>query len=308
MKYWQTKLPEPVIGRAKSLGAAGQAWLDELDPLINELESTWNIRVTDVLGGGSHAFIGSCTDNAGRENILKIELPDYDQIYFQQGADMLERANGNGYCRLYAVNAARRAMLLEKLGEPLSCSGKSTEEQIHILCNALLKTWQLPLCSTESGRTNANYHWFKSFIPSAWQQQEKPCAGAVVDTALRYVTWLEDRTNPAQYVWVHGDVHANNMLRVPGTTNYKLIDPDGKIFEKSYDVGVLMREWPKEYAKNPLEQGRMRSRMLSGLTNVPEEEIWAWGYLQMVATALILLQIGQKELAQTMLRIAEAWT
>lgn len=308
MQQWHQKLPSQVVGRAKALGRAGEEWLAQLDSMIVQLESAWKIRVTDVLHGGSHALIGSCIDESGLEQILKIELPDYDEIYFQQGVDMLERANGNGYCRVYAADASKRAVLLEKLGTPLSSSGKSAKEQMRILCDSLLKTWQLPLTASEAGRTNANYHWFKTFIPSAWSQQEKPCLCSVVDTALQYAHWLEKKTNPAAYVWVHGDAHANNMLNVPGTMEYKLIDPDGKVFEKSYDVGVLMREWPEEYAANPLEKGHARSRFLCELTNVAEDEIWAWGYLQMTTTALILLQIGQKELAQTMLRIAEAWT
>ena len=57
-------------------------------------------------------------------------------------------------------------------------------------------------------------------------------------------------------IWVHGDAHNNNMLNVPGTKHYKSIDPCGHFLKKNYDVGVLMREWPEEYAPNPLEKGR----------------------------------------------------
>jgi len=106
---------------------------------------------------------------------------------------------------------------------------------------------------------------------------------------------------------VHGDAHNNNMLRIPGQEGYKFIDPDGVIFEKSYDVGVIMREWPEEYAHQPLHSGWQRCRFLSRLTGVDEHDIWQWGYLQMTATALVLLDIGQTEQAQQMLHICEAW-
>jgi len=308
MQKWRDQLPPQVVGRAQALGALGIAWLTELDSLVARLEEVWRIQVNSVLQGGSHAFIGQAEDTSGSTCILKIELPDYSEADFLKGVGMLERAAGNGYCRVFAVDALRRAVLLEQLGEPLRLSGKSIEEQMQVLCRALVATWQIPLVQEERKRNDGNYVWFRSFIPGEWEAAGKPCARGVVDESLRILDWLEAQTNPEEYVWIHGDAHSNNMLRVPGTDDYKFIDPDGKVFEKSYDVGVLMREWPEAYVQDPVIAGHERSRLLSVLTGVPEAEIWAWGYLQMVATALILRQIGQNELSETMLRIAEAWT
>ena len=308
VQNWRDQLPPQVSGRAQTMGNDGIQWLEKLNHLIFRLEEMWAIRVNSVLNGGSHAFIGCAADSSGKEYILKIELPDYSEEAFLQGAAMLVRADGKGYCRLYQVDASKRAVLLEKLGAPLRCSGKSAEEQMRIICSALLETWNIPLNGDEADAVQGNYGWFRSFLPSTWESEDKPCHRSVIDTALGYVNWLEARTRPQEYVWVHGDAHNNNMLHVPGAQIYKFIDPDGRFFEKSYDVGVLMREWPEEYLANPLEKGKERSRFLSELTGVPEPEIWAWGYLQMTATALILHQIGQKELAETMLKIAEAWT
>ena len=79
------------------------------------------------------------------------------------------------------------------------------------------------------------------------------------------------------------------------------------MFEKSYDLGVLMREWPDEYKTDPVRNRHERAEFLSELTGVDAGEICAWGYLQMVSTAFILLQIGQNELGNTMLNIASAW-
>lgn len=307
MQNWCEKLPPQVVGRARTLGPEGQQWLQQLNESIAQLEDLWNVRVTEVLSGGSHAFIGCAVNDGGDAFILKMELPDYPLEAFLEGVNMLKRARGKGYCRLIAVDASRRAALLERLGEPLGCSGKNAQEQMRILCAAMLDTWSIPLTQAEEGRSNANYHWFKSYIPSTWEAEPTLCSRRVVDAALRYTNWLEKRTQPQGYVWVHGDAHANNMLRVPGTDSYKLIDPDGKVFEKSYDVGVLMREWPEDYQPDPMTKGRERSRFLSELTGVPAEDIWAWGFLQMAATAMILHQIGQEELSRTMLSIAEKW-
>lgn len=307
MVKWHERLPASVTGRAHSLGESGSQWLNNLDNYVPELENTWDIRVTDVLSGGSHAFIGAAVNPAGRKYVLKIELPDYPLVNFLRGAEMLNRANGMGYCRIYAIDLDKRAVLLERLGDALKESQLSPEMQMTILCRALEQTWNLPLNTEESARDDNNYHWFRTYIPHTWQELDRPCSEKVVESAMHYVDWLSSRTDPAQYVWIHGDAHNANMLRVPGTNQYKFIDPDGKIFERSYDVGVLMREWPDSYDASPYETGRERSHFLSKLTGIPAQDIWAWGYLQMVATALILLQIGQTALGRKMLSIAEHW-
>jgi len=108
-------------------------------------------------------------------------------------------------------------------------------------------------------------------------------------------------------VIVHGDAHNNNTLMTLDGKGFKLIDPDGIYYEKAYDLGVLMREWPEEYRVYPLENGRKRCKLLHELTGADEKGIWQWGFLQTVSTSLILLQIGQIELADEMLHTAEAW-
>ncbi|MBQ8952944.1 MAG: phosphotransferase, partial [Clostridia bacterium] len=189
---------------------------------------------------------------------------------------------------------------------PLRLSGLPPRTQMTIICQALRASWETP--AEELPVFPGGHGGFGKFIGEAYESLSRPCSREVIDRALEMVSALGKRTDPAAYVMVHGDAHNNNMLRVPGTDEYKFIDPDGMVFERSYDVGVLMREWPEEYAAASLAAGRDRCAFLSGLTGVPQEDIWDWGFLQMTATALILLQIGQDELGHTMLAIAEKWT
>ncbi len=86
-----------------------------------------------------------------------------------------------------------------------------------------------------------------------------------------------------------------------------MIDPDGIIYEKAYDLGVLMREWTEEYKHHPVEKGMERCAHLSMLTGVDKQAIWEWGFLQCVSTGLLLLAIDNKS-GKDLLAVAEAWS
>lgn len=304
---WRSKLPEMVAGRAAAMGETGREWLNRLNGMIAELEKRWNVQVVEVLSGGSHAFVGLVRGSGGEERILKIDMPENPLREFISGVETLRRADGRGYCRLYAVEPEFRAALLEKLGGRLHDSGLEPRRQMRLICEALKSSWQISVEGLEDILTSGTAVWFSDFMPAAYAQLGAPCGKKVLDTALGYVEAIEARTQPGEYVLVHGDAHNNNMLNVPGTDEYRFIDPDGQLYEKAYDVGVLMREWPEEYAEKPMEAARERCRYLSGLTGVAENEIWEWGFLQMAATGMLLIQIGQRELGGKMLGIAEQW-
>ncbi|MBR5545585.1 MAG: hypothetical protein IKU70_01175 [Clostridia bacterium] len=307
MTGWHTRLPRAVKGRAEALGKPGIDWISQLDENIAYIEKQWKITVIDVLEGGSTAFVGlSCIEH-GAECILKISLPNDPLDKYALSVNALRSADGKGYCRLYADDIGRRAVLLERLGPRLSQSGLPPEKQMEILCKAMQEIWQSPVDPVHQKDAQNKHSGFSSFIKSAWSELNPPYSSKIVCTALHFADELQRRTDPSQYVNVHGDAHNNNMLLIPGTQEYKLIDPDGLIFEKSYDVGVLMREWPDEFEEDALAKGRERSKYLSHLTGVNETDIWEWGFLQMTTTALILLSIGQNELGRQMLDVAEKW-
>lgn len=139
-----------------------------------------------------------------------------------------------------------------------------------------------------------------------WEKLKHPCSHKVIERAFSYLQSREE-TNPAEFVLLHGDTHANNTLKELLGESFKLTDPDGIIYEKAYDLGILLREWIEEYELGLLKKGKERCRYLSRLTGISEKAIWEWGYLQTVSAAFVLLQIGQKETGRKMLRVAECW-
>lgn len=68
-----------------------------------------------------------------------------------------------------------------------------------------------------------------------------------------------------------------------------------------------MRKWPDELFDNPIILGEKRCELLSELTNVESRLIWEWGFIQCVATGLLLVKTGQKQEGIKLLNIAESW-
>lgn len=301
-------LPPMVIGKANAAGDAGRRWLEDLDGIVAELEQMWKIKVGKALFGGSHALVGAAVGMDGTQYALKVDLPDGDISEFQRAAHMLAAADGRGYAKIYACDENRRAVLMERLGGTLREAGYPPERQMEIICGALDETWRIDpgAVSAQMPDGEASIAWFRRFIPDMRQKTGLPC-GRIVDRALQYLAEREKYLNRDNWVILHGDAHNNNMLRVPGSGRFKLIDPEGVFYEREYDLGVLMREWPDEYAADPVRAGRERARFLSDLTGADEHGIWQWGFLQMVSTALILVSIGENALGRQMLRIAQAW-
>lgn len=300
--------PPAVIARAESLGEAGKQWLRSLPQIIKQLEDDWNITVRTAMTGGTHAFVAPADGKNGEQYAVKIDIPDMSEQEYMNEIRLLRIADGEGYVRIHRVNSGLRASLQERLGERLKDKNYAIEKQIEILCSALVQTWKTPAEKPNLPNGADSVNWFRSFISESWQSLGKPCSEAVIRRAMEYLDAREARLNPEKYVLVHGDVHNNNALESltePGT--FKLIDPDGIFYEPGYDLGVLMREWPEEYEENPIENARARCALLHRLTGADEDSIWQWGFLQTVSTSFVLLQIGQAELAEKMLGIAEKW-
>lgn len=306
-KFGRRAVPPLVVKRALSVGEAGKAWLENLDGTIRELEQRWDISVGEALHGGTHAFVACADGRNGEQYALKIDMPEDLGGDFNNAVAALKIANGRGYPRLYAYDLSKKACLIERLGKPINRLGYSTYEQLRIICDALQKVWAMPVTGDIPLTDVNSIEWFRAFIGKSWQELNRPCSRRVIDKALSYLQSREDAVNPAGFVLLHGDAHGGNALKELSGEGFKLIDPDGIVYEKAYDLGVLMREWVDDYAQEPFNCGRERCRYLHELTGVDERAIWEWGYLQTVSTAFVLIKIGQEETGGKMMRTAECW-
>jgi streptomycin 6-kinase len=106
---------------------------------------------------------------------------------------------------------------------------------------------------------------------------------------------------------LHGDAHQWNTLEAGN--GFKLIDPDGVIGEREYDLAIPMRESHEELlAGDPLALGQERCRLLARLTGLDPIAIWEWGFVERVATGLLcMLEDRKREWGRPVLEVADAW-
>lgn len=301
-------IPQLVVRRAKAAGAVGTEWLANLDSLISSLEEQWRITVSTSLTGGSHAFAAYASGEDEKEYVLKIDMPESSgHADFSNAVQALKIANGRGYVRLFAYDTEKKAYLLERLGKPLKELNYSTYKQLDIICATLKKSWfQIQESHLPNGGETIS--WFRGFIKSTWISLSCPCPMNVIEKAYAFLESREADYNPDEYVLIHGDAHSTNILQyITGDSEFKLIDPDGVLYEKAYDLGVLMREWVDEYAQEPVQKGLERCERLHNITGVNKQAIWEWGFLQCVSTGLLLLKIGQEDDGKKLLKTVEAW-
>ena len=307
-KEKQRIVPPVVVRRAKSVGAIGEAWLANLDRMVSELEHRWHVCVGETLYGGSHAFVANADGENGEKYVLKIDMPENLGGDFRNGINALQMVDGHGYVKLYAYDLETKACLLERLGPPLNQLGYCVEEQLQIICSLLQKVWKTPVKDNKLTNGYESIAWFREFIGQAWEQLKHPCSHRVIKQAYCYLQEREKALNPAEFVLLHGDAHGGNTLKTMSGEGFRFIDPDGIVYEKAYDLGVLMREWMEQYQQDPIKAAKQRCHYLHNLTGVCEQAIWQWGYLQTVSTGFVLLKSGQKETGEKMLHLSEAWS
>lgn len=288
-------LDVPAVVREKALAAGAAEWLEALPQLVREIEADWEITVGAAFPFSTEAFVAEveCTD--GSPAVLKLIVPRGGDAAAHE-ATALRLARGEGCARLLREDLERGALLLEKLGRPLSGLGLPLRARHEVLVATAQRMWRpAPESGLPTGEEKARS--LGRFIIATWEELGAPCDRAAIDHALecaerRRVAHRHDRA-----VLVHGDVHQWNALEA--AEGFKLVDPDGLLAEPEYDLGIVMRE-------DPLEGDlRQRAAWLAERTGLDEEAIWEWGVVERVSTGLFATRVGMQPIARQMLDVAE---
>jgi streptomycin 6-kinase len=300
-------IPQAVQRRACAAGTFGLVWLAGLERTVLDLAHAWNLSIGQTLEGGTEALVVEATLADGREAVLKLRPPE--PIVAAGEFETLLAARGRGYADVYAYDAVRAAILLERLGPLLAMLGLAVDTQLSIICQTLVRAWTPPptgiLLPTGADKAQS----LSDFITTTWRELGEPCSALIIDTALHYGEARARAFDPSAAVLAHGDAHPWNTLVAPGVgaRHFKLVDPDGLWIEPAYDLAIPMREWTAELlAGDPVQLGVERCHQLSALTGVKSEPIWQWGFLERTSTGLLCLQLGLDG-GHEMLIVAEAW-
>ena len=284
----------------------GAAWLAALPGLLTALERQWAVRLTEWLPGGTTSVVARATTLDGRPVVVKAAVPG---PWFDDQVRTLAAADGDGYVRLLARGGGRRAALLEALGPSLHDSGLPPSAQLSVLGRLVRRGWRPPPI-LDSARDKAAE--LAPFVLRLWEQLGHPCSEQVVEQALVCARRRSSAFDPRRAVVVHGDAAAANAARVlaprDGTEDgFVLLDPDEFVGDRTYDLGVAMRDWCPELLDAP-EPGRLHDgwcRMLAELTSTDPGAVSDWAYVERVSTGLYAMSLGAQDDALAHLRSAQ---
>ena len=290
-------LPPEVIAKAKAYGA--ERWLSELPDLIAGLERDWSISVGRTYPGSTEAMVAQARLADGTPAVLKLCVLNRGDVV-EDEITVLRLVSGQGCAKLLRADPARGAILLERLGQPMSSLNLPITERHELLCAAAERIWRpAPGASLPSGPAKGRER--ASLLTTAWEQLDRPCREQAIDYALACVTRRIEAHDDERAVLLHGDVHQWNALQANDGT-FKLVDPDGAVAEPEFELSILMREDPVELMTG---DPRDRARWLARRCGLDATRIWEWGVFERVSTGLVLTQIGLQPVARQMLAAAD---
>jgi streptomycin 6-kinase len=288
----------PDIVRQKAFAAGAGAWLDDLPLLVSTLEQEWGIAVGEPYSDSTEAFVAAATCEDGTPVVLKLLVPRSGDAAENEIA-VLRLSGGDGCVRLLRDDAARGALLLERLGQPLYQLGLPICRRHEILCSTAARVWRpAPGCGLPTGAEKARR--LADFITATWEELGHPCSERAIDYAVACARRRADAHRDERAVLVHGDVHQWNALEAQG--GFKLVDPDGLLAEPEYDLGIIVREDPLDLLDGDPHE---RARWLAARTGLDATTIWEWGVVERVSTGLLGTKVGLQPVARQMLAVAD---
>lgn len=287
--------------RQKAIAVGAGAWLDDLPLLVASLEHEWGIVVGDAYSDSTEAFVAKAACDDSTAAVLKLIVPRSGDAADNEIA-VLRLTGGEGCVRLLRDDAARGALLLERLGRSLYQLALPILKRHEILCSAAAHVWRpAPGCGLPTGAEKSR--WLAGFITATWEELDHPCSERAIDYALACAASRADAHLDERAVLVHGDVHQWNALEA--SDGFKLVDPDGLLAEPEYDLGIIMREDPLDLLGGDPHE---RARWLSARTGLNATSIWEWGVVERVSTGLLGTKVGLQPVSRQMLAVADRLT
>ncbi|MEO5710581.1 MAG: aminoglycoside phosphotransferase family protein [Nocardioidaceae bacterium] len=280
----------------RDLSASVRHFVEVLPSICRE----WDLTVERWLPGGAGTPPLAVRRTDGSTAVLKIAEPGAQDV----AVSVLRAGDGHGYAKVLAWEADCGALLLERLGHDLWTEESTLSGQGRVLVPLLGEAWQVPMARGRpfQGKASGLLAILADLGPRYGSHHED-----VLSVATEYAGELA--ASETAEVVCHGDPHPGNVLR--SGEGWALIDPDGFIGERAYDLGVVMRDACREIrdaeASRPgaaRSMLREESRRLAEAANVDPERVWRWGFVERVTTGLYLRWFGHARESATFLDTA----
>ncbi|WP_232547135.1 aminoglycoside phosphotransferase family protein [Propioniciclava soli] len=261
---------------AASGGVLG--WAGDLRTTLTRLARAWELRPLELYDSGIGHPVVRVAWPAG-EAVLKVAPPDD----LRAQTLVLVADGGRAYARVLAVDEA--AVLLERLGAPLHAAVPDPLEQLRIQARLLRRAWEVPLAVGE--RVGSKAAGLLGILDA------HAGLGAEVPHVLERARGLAEdlAVGECAEVVCHGDAHSGNVL-ARGGGSFALVDPDGFVGERAYDLGVTMRSFLPEVHVGGARFVADCAAVLAEESGVEADRIEAWAFVERVTTGLFLRLLG----------------
>ncbi len=301
------QLTDATQRRAELLGTPGQVWTQELPHKVKEALNQYGLTFLTAVEGGSESYLALAQDCTGIQRILKVLMPS--DAYVSAEIAGLQAANGRGYVRILEADASKNIVVMERLGSPIAESGLSVQAQMSQVTRALQESWQADTDGQELVPGERKADWLENHLRHTPGKIGMKFDPKSIHQALDLIENRRAVWQRPEFVLAHGDPHEYNTLAVSNEQagDYRLVDPDGMLFEAAYDLGILLRNWIDTYQQaDPAGELLRRAIWLSEETAVEKNAIISWGLVEIVSTGIHLAELGYVGEAKDYLQLGEA--
>lgn len=264
-----------------TFGEDGRRWLQSLPSILEELSSTWDVKLMPPFKEMSFNYVAPAIQSDGSEVVLKVGVP---RAELETEIAALEVFKGNGAVALYKADQEMGALLLERLkpGKPLFSAGddefatRAASEVIRKLQTYSLDHDVFPIVGD----------WFRGFqrLRDEFNGETGPFPSDLVDKAE--VISRDLLASMETLTLLHGDLHHWNILSSE-RDQWLAIDPKGVIGEPEYETGAwICNPFPNILEmSNPDRMIARRIDQFSSELGFEPERIYGWSFSQAVLAA-----------------------
>jgi len=261
-----------------SFGEDGRLWLQSLPSILEQLSSTWDVKLMPPFKEMSFNYVAPAIQSDGSEVVLKVGVPRTELV---TEIAALKAFNGNGAVTLYKADPEMGALLLERLrpGRPLFNEGD--DEVATSVASEVIRQLQVSSSNLEVFSTVGD--WFRGFkrLRDEFSGETGPFPSELIDKAELISHDL--LASMETITLLHGDLHHWNILsseREP----WLAIDPKGVIGEPEYETGAWIRNpFPNILEmSNPDRMIARRIDQFSSELGFDQQRIYGWGFSQAV--------------------------
>lgn len=237
--------------------------VQRMERIANEVARDWGLRLGPRIAAGRYSYVAP----AGEDAILKVvprEDDDADHI-----ADALALWDGRGAVRMLRHDAARRALLLERLVPGTEAAVMDEEAALAAAIAVGRQIWCTPP-TTHPFR--AIHAWVRRWMPS---DQVHPLVPVARHTYAAMTPRL-DRV-------VHADFHHHNLLR--RGDEWVAIDPKPFVGEPEFDIPAFLANPLGTHVTRERTERRIRAFADAGLDG---DRIRRWAIVRGVLDGLPL--------------------